>query len=160
MSSSLTVDVQIACDDGGIPTREDIQAWLEAAIRQSGKSAVSNSEVAVRIVDADEIRTLNHLYREQDKATNVLSFPTGDIDGLPKGAVRSLGDIVICASVVTAEANEQGKQLADHWGHMLVHGALHLLGFDHETDAEAAAMEAIESGILASRNVADPYAPS
>lgn len=157
MSPSLTVDVQIACDDGGIPTREDIQEWLEEAIRQSGQSAASNSEVAVRIVDADEIRTLNHLYRKQDKATNVLSFPTGDIAGLPKGTVRSLGDIVICASVVAAEANKQGKQLADHWGHMLVHGALHLLGFDHETDAEAADMEAIESRVLASRNVADPY---
>ncbi len=160
MSPSLTVDVQIACDDGGIPTQEDIQTWLEAALRQSGQSAASNSEVAVRIVDADEIRTLNHLYRKQDKATNVLSFPAGDIDGLPRGAVRSLGDIVICASVVAAEAHEQGKQLADHWGHMLVHGALHLLGFDHKTDAEAAAMEAIESSILASRNVADPYAGS
>ncbi len=160
MSPSLTVDVQIACDDGGIPTREDIQEWLEAAILQSGQSAAGDSEVAVRIVDADEIRTLNHLYREQDKATNVLSFPTGDIDGLPKSTVRSLGDIVICASVVAAEANEQGKQLADHWGHMLVHGALHLLGFDHETDTKAADMEAIESGILASRNVTDPYAPS
>lgn len=160
MSLRLTVDVQIVCDDEGIPAQADIQAWLEAAITQSGRAPNGAAELAVRVVDADEIRTLNRLYRKQDKPTNVLSFPTGEIDGLPADDARPLGDIAICASVVAREASDQGKQLEDHWGHMLVHGALHLLGFDHETDTEAADMEALEAKILASRDVANPYAPA
>ena len=114
-------------------------------------------EVAVRVVDADEIRTLNRLYRDKDKSTNVLSFPAGDIDGLPAEVSRLLGDVVVCASVVAAEASEQGKALPDHWAHLLVHGTLHLLGFDHENGPEAAEMEALETQILASRSVTDPY---
>jgi len=157
MSSPLSIDVQIVCEDKGIPGQADIKAWLEAAITQSGRVPTGAAEVAVRIVDADEIRALNSLYREQDKPTNVLSFQAGEIDGLPADAARPLGDIVICASVVASEASDQGKNPGDHWGHLLVHGALHLLGFDHGTDAEAARMEALETEILASKNVADPY---
>jgi probable rRNA maturation factor len=156
----LTVDVQVACDDEGIPSRGDIQRWVEAALQRSGRASDGTVELAVRIVAADEIRTLNHLYRKQDKATNVLSFPAGDMDGLPHDAGRLLGDIVICASVVAEEAGAQGKALADHWCHMLVHGTLHLLGFDHEIEAEAAEMEALEAEILYSQNVTDPYAVS
>ena len=95
-------------------------------------------------------------YRGKDRETNVLSFPAGD-DGLPPDVARPLGDLVICAPVVLREAGEQGKSVADHWGHLLVHGSLHLLGFDHETDAEASAMEGLEREILAARGVADPY---
>jgi len=90
----------------------------------------------------------------------VLSFVAGEIDGLPDDANRLLGDVVICASVVATEADEQGKALADHWGHMLVHGTLHLLGHDHEMDAQAAEMEALETKILTAQNVTDPYARS
>lgn len=156
----LTVDVQIACDDPHLPTEADIQNWVAAAVQQSGQLRDNNAEIAVRIVDAVEIRTLNGLYREQDKATNVLSFPIGKINGLPDDSGAMLGDIVICASVVAVEAEEQGKTHADHWAHMLVHGALHLLGFDHQTDAQAVQMEGLETKILASRNVTDPYAVS
>jgi probable rRNA maturation factor len=156
----LTVDVQVACDSEGIPRREDIRRWVEAALQESGGASDGNVELAVRIVAADEIRTLNHLYRGQDKPTNVLSFPAGDMDGLPPDAARLLGDIVVCASVVAQEARAQGKVLADHWCHMLVHGTLHLLGFDHETEAEALEMEALEAKILYSQNVTDPYAVS
>ena len=156
----LTVDVQIACDGEGIPSTGDIQRWVEAALRQSGRASDGNVELAVRIVDADEIRTLNNLYREQDKATNVLSFPAGGMEGLPHDAGRLLGDVVICAAVVSEEASVQGKALADHWCHIIVHGTLHLLGFDHETDAEAAEMEALEAEILYSQNLTDPYAGS
>lgn len=156
----LTVDVQVACGDADIPSQTDIQSWVDAAVRQSGRRADDEIEVAVRIVDVDEMRTLNNLYCEQDKPTNVLSFPAGEIDGLPDDASRLLGDVVICASIVAAEAAEQGKPRADHWGHMLVHGTLHLLGLDHETAAEAAQMEGLERKILATRNVTDPYARS
>ena len=156
----LTVDVQVACDDTDIPPHTEIQNWVETAVQQSGCTPGDSLEIAVRIVDAEEIQTLNKLYREKNKATNVLSFPAGEIEGLPEEAPRALGDVVVCAPIVAAEASEQGKRLADHWGHMLVHGTLHLLGFDHEEDAEAAEMEALESKILASQNVTDPYAGS
>jgi len=157
MKPALTVDMQIACDDPGIPTERAIHSWVETTVLESGQQIESDVEVAVRIVDADEIQTLNNLYREHDKPTNVLSFPAGEIEGLPEDASRLLGDVVVCASVVAVEAGEQGKALADHWGHMLVHGTLHLLGFDHEADADAVQMEALETRILAARNVTDPY---
>jgi probable rRNA maturation factor len=158
--AALTVDIQVACDDVGIPSEADIQSWIEDAVRGAGAADTGNVEVAVRVVDASEIQMLNSLYRKQDKATNVLSFPADEIDGRPHDASRLLGDVVICASVVVAEAEEQNKPLADHWGHMLVHGTLHLLGFDHESGAEAARMESLEAKILAARNVTDPYAGS
>ena len=156
----LSVDVQVACDDPDIPSVAEIRSWVEAAVQQSKRTAGANIEVAVRIVDSEEIRTLNHLYRQQDKATNVLSFPAGDINGLPDEASQILGDVVVCAPVVAREADMQGKLLADHWGHMLVHGTLHLLGFDHESEPQASDMEALETSILASRNVANPYGES
>jgi len=158
--ATLTVDLQVACDDTDIPPHTRIHSWVEAAVQQSGLVAGDSLDVAVRIVDAEEMQTLNKLYREQDTATNVLSFPAGEIEGLPDSASHALGDVVVCASIVAAEANEQGKLLADHWGHMLVHGTLHLLGYDHETEAEAGEMEALESKILASQNVTDPYVGS
>ncbi len=154
---AVAVDVQVACDDPDIPEEADIQDWIATAIEQSDRSPADNVEVAVRVVDADEIRTLNRLYRDKDKSTNVLSFPAGDIDGLPANVSRLLGDVVVCASVVAVEASEQGKTLPDHWAHMLVHGTLHLLSFDHEHDAEAIEMESLETRILASKSVSDPY---
>lgn len=157
---AVAVDVQVACDDPDIPEEADIRDWIATTIRQSDRSPDDNVEIAVRVVDADEIRTLNRLYRSQDKVTNVLSFPAGEIDGLPAAASCLLGDVVVCASVVAAEAGEQGKTLPDHWAHMLVHGTLHLLGFDHENDVEAVEMEALEVEILASRSVTDPYGRS
>ena len=87
-----------------------------------------------------------------------MSFPAGEIDGLPPEAPTMLGDVVVCAEVVGREAAEQGKAHADHWAHMIVHGTLHLLGFDHESDNDAQEMEALEVDILASKNVTDPYA--
>jgi probable rRNA maturation factor len=155
---TVVADVQVASDEPGIPDETEMQSWVAAAVDSSGRCPNVEADVAVRVVDVDEIRTLNRVYRDKDSVTNVLSFPAGDIAGMPAGARRLLGDIVICAAVVTAEANEQGKDVADHWAHMIVHGTLHLLGYDHETDAEAAAMEALETQILAARNVTDPYA--
>jgi len=154
---AVAVDVQVACDDPDVPEEADIHGWIATAIEQTDRLPDENVEVAIRVVDADEIRTLNRLYRGQDKVTNVLSFPAGDIGGLPADVSRLLGDVVVCASVVAAEAAEQGKTLPDHWAHMLVHGTLHLLGFDHEDDVEAIEMESLETRILASGSVTDPY---
>ena len=155
---AMAVDVQFACEDAGVPDEGDIQSWVEHAAVQSGRLTDSDTEIAVRIVGTAEIQTLNQLYRNKDAATNVLSFPAGDIEGLPKTAARQLGDIVICASVVRDEAVRQEKLLADHWAHMLVHGVLHLLGYDHGNKADAEEMEQLEATILRSRGIADPYA--
>ena len=155
---AVTADVQVACDDPDIPPPDDFQTWVAEAVGQSGRAPERDTEIAVRVVDADEIQTLNRLYREKDYPTNVLSFPAGDIEGLPPDAPQLLGDVVVCASVVADEASEQDKAVADHWAHMIVHGTLHLLGFDHETEVEAAEMEALETRILASQSVTDPYA--
>jgi len=155
--TDLSVDVQVACDDPDIPDKEQICAWVAATVAASNHDSEANVEVSVRVVDADEIQTLNQLYRGQDKRTNVLSFPA-DAAALPAGEVTLLGDIVVCAPVVRAEALQQGKALASHWAHMLVHGTLHLLGYEHEAEAEAAVMEGLEANILAQQGIANPYA--
>ena len=149
------VEVQRANADIIAPDDEFISSWVVRALEAA--AANSAAEVSVRIVDADEMQSLNRDYRNINKPTNVLSFPAGLVKGLPEAEPVPVGDIVVCAGVVSDEAAEQKKALADHWAHMLVHGTLHLLGFDHEADAEAAAMEALETRILAARGVADPY---
>ncbi len=154
----MTVDVQFACEDAGIPDKEVIQSWVELAADRSGRLPQREVEFAVRIVGEAEIQTLNQLYRNKDSATNVLSFPAGTMDGLPEDAVQQMGDIVVCASVVRDEAVRQSKPLENHWAHMLIHGALHLLGYDHGEDKEAEKMEHLEAAILKSRGIADPYA--
>ena len=154
----MTVDVQFACEDAGVPDKEAIRNWVQLAADRSGRLPQRDVEFAVRIVGEAEIQTLNQLYRNKDSATNVLSFPAGAIEGLPQDAVHQMGDIVVCASVVRDEAVRQSKQLEDHWAHMLIHGALHLLGYDHGEDKEAEEMEHLEVAILESRGIADPYA--
>lgn len=158
--SSLVVDVQVACKSPDIPSAKQIKYWVISAVERSGKCLADGAELSVKLVDTDEMRSLNHEYRNKDKVTNVLSFPAGEIAGLPVEAGQALGDIVVCAAVVSDEAAQQGKAVGDHWAHMLVHGTLHLLGFDHESDAEAVEMEGLEARILASNGVADPYAMS
>ena len=149
------VDVQLACDDEGIPHADVIAAWVQRAIEAATEA--QNLEVSIRVVATDEIRSLNRDYRGKDKATNVLSFPAGPMNGLPEEVPQLLGDIVVCATVVADEAAAQGKALQDHWAHMLVHGTLHLLGYDHEDDADAQEMESLEARILADQGVTDPY---
>ena len=105
------VDVQLAVDDASVPPADDIAFWVDRAINAAQRP--SGAEVSVRVVDAAEMRQLNSEFREQDKSTNVLSFPAGDIAGLPADAMP-LGDIVVCAAVVRDEAEEQGKALTDH----------------------------------------------
>jgi len=152
------VDVQLAADDESVPTAEDMALWVNRTLSAADASSVA--EVSVRVVDATEMRRLNMEFRDQDKATNVLSFPTGDLDGLPADAQLPLGDIVVCAAVVADEAEQQGKPVGEHWAHMIVHGTLHLLGFDHENDSDAADMEGLEIQILADHGIANPYRES
>ena len=158
MSHCVSVEVQVASSAVSVPGVQAIQGWVQAAVAQSGDDVPC--EVSVRIVDEREARALNKRYRGTDKATNVLSFRAHGMDGLQihPEVPRLLGDIVVCAPVVEREAAEQGKDVAAHWAHMLVHGALHLLGFDHEARDEATEMEALERRILAAGGVDDPYA--
>jgi probable rRNA maturation factor len=147
----LHVDIQTACSQP-VPTDEDIHRWIAAALH--GRTTQEEVEVSVRIVDSNEMARLNETYRGKTGATNVLSFPAG----LPvELAIPLLGDIVICAPLVRAEAARQGKTEKAHWAHMAVHGTLHLLGFDHIEEEEAAIMEALESTILSELNYACPY---
>jgi probable rRNA maturation factor len=147
-----TVHVSYGLPRKGLPAAASVRRWVEAALAGQRRAI----ELAVRYVDSDEGRALNRDYRGKDYATNVLSFPVE----LPSG-VRSplLGDLVICAPVVTLEALGQDKPLAHHHAHLVVHGVLHLLGMDHErSEAEAEAMEARERTILARLGIPDPYA--
>ncbi len=136
----------------GIPHRSSFQSWINAALKfVRGRR---DGEISLRIVDADEGQTLNRQYRERDYATNVLSFPVE----LPPGVkLPLLGDLVICAPVIAREARDQGKSLRDHYAHMSIHGTLHLLGFDHQDDADAERMESLERRLLAELGIDDPY---
>jgi probable rRNA maturation factor len=128
------------------------------AVRSAGAALASGEvegDVVILLTDDAEVKTLNARHRGKDQPTNVLSFPGADMP-LP-GQARHLGDLVLAYETCTAEAEQQGKSLADHLSHLTVHGVLHLLGRDHEDDAEAEAMEAAERAILASLGVADPY---
>lgn len=154
---TIDVDVQIASACDAIPSNGDLQQWVRKAMEIAGHH---NGEVSLRVVDSEEMQALNFQFRKKNAPTNVLSFATATIAGLPASSVPPLGDIVVCADVVTAEAKEQQKEAPDHWAHMLVHGSLHLLGFDHENDREAAAMEQLEVTILADLDVANPYKES
>ena len=127
---------------------------------------LDSATLGIRIVDEDESAELNHTYRDKPGPTNVLSFPF-DMPDLPAALAATeneeiptklLGDLVICAPVVAREAAEQGKPLPAHWAHMVVHGVLHLLGYDHLDKAEAAEMEGLEQRLLAELGVGDPYA--
>jgi probable rRNA maturation factor len=148
----LTVVVQVATKSTGLPTENQINAWIRAGVGDQRAG-----ELTVRIVDEAESADLNARFRQVQGPTNVLAFeataawPDDTVEQSP------LGDLVICAPVLAREAEEQGKELAAHWAHILVHGSLHLLGFDHESVADASEMEARERFILAALGFADPY---
>jgi len=157
MTTTVTVEVQIASDTGDLPDEEQLRNWVLSALQAVDSSAGKDFELAVRLVDEDEARQLNSRYRNKDKATNVLSFPFEDFDGLPEDMVRPLGDIVVCAPVVAQEASQQKKALLDHWAHMVIHGTLHLLGYDHQDEAQADTMETLEIDILRGFGIENPY---
>ncbi len=153
----MPVDVQIVTDIA-TPAAAEIESWALAAL--SGAEPVRpapqpgvDGDVCIRVVDEEESRTLNRDYRHRDAATNVLSFPADVV--LPDGLIW--GDVVVCAPIVAREAVAQDKGYPDHFAHMVVHGVLHLLGYDHQTKAEASVMEELETGILGRLGVRDPY---
>ncbi|HDT5891218.1 rRNA maturation RNase YbeY [Aeromonas hydrophila] len=148
---SVTLDLQLAsASTDGLPSEAQLQGWLDGTILGFQQEA----EVTVRIVDEAESNELNLTYRGKDKPTNVLSFPFEAPPGLE---LPLLGDLVICRQVVEHEAAEQGKPLMAHWAHMVVHGSLHLLGYDHIEDDEAEEMEALERDIMQELGFVDPY---
>ena len=149
---SITVDVIRDVDDPAIPDDASIEHWANLA---TTKGRRESGELCIRIVSLDESQQLNRDYRNKDKPTNVLSFPFEAPPGLP---IDILGDLAICADVVAQEAVAQNKVLAHHWAHMVIHGTLHLLGFDHINDDDAEVMEAIECELLAQLQIPDPYA--
>jgi probable rRNA maturation factor len=143
--------LQIATDDKSIPAKDLFDAWLQSIEKtlhwQSG-------EITLRIIDQTESRSLNYQFRQKDSATNVLSFPSS----LPQDiAPDYLGDIAMCAPVIEQEAKQQHKSLNAHWAHMLVHGVLHLRGYDHIDQSEANEMESLESEILKNMGYSNPY---
>lgn len=147
---AITLDLQLASTADNLPNEAQVQQWLNAAILPFQAEA----EVTVRIVDHAESQQLNFDYRSKDKPTNVLSFPFQCPPGIE---LPLLGDLVICAPVVAAEAAEQHKSLQAHWAHMVIHGCLHLLGFDHINDDDAEQMEAEEVTILQQLGINNPY---
>jgi probable rRNA maturation factor len=148
-SKRLNLSVQYACNNPGLPLRPQIRSWVRAALDVDGRRG---GQITVRFVDADEGSALNRDYRSKDYATNVLSFPYG-LEPVV------YGDLVVCAEVVAHEASLQNKALDAHFAHLIVHGILHLQGYDHEeSEQEALRMEDRERGILATLGFADPYA--
>ena len=154
----LHLDLDLAYESAGLPSSDAIQHWIERTIDSQSKhpAAKEDAEISIRIVDKAEISELNQQYRNKVGPTNVLSFPCD----LPEGVdVPLLGDIVISAPTVSEEAQAQSKTELAHWAHLLVHGTLHLLGYDHITDEEATEMEQLEIQILQAFGYPDPYAP-
>lgn len=147
---SVTVEVQYEVDAG--PDEDDIRRWVAAVleVEQSNRDV----ELTVRIVGVDEITELNERYRHKTGPTNILSFP---FQAPPGVELNLLGDLVIAAPIVEKEAAEQNKTPTAHWAHMIVHGTLHLLGYDHQAPLEAEDMEAREIRILQTLGYANPY---
>lgn len=163
----LSVDLAIehAPWTGALPDVEALVARMAEAAVRAADCDLGDAPLEISVVLADDatVQGLNRDWRGKDKPTNVLSFAALDDDGAPQvpGAPVLLGDIVLAFQTCRAEADEQGKSFADHLAHLVVHGTLHLLGYDHEDDeSEAEEMERLETAILAGFNIADPYAPS
>jgi len=149
--SEVILDLQLACENtADLPDETAFNRWLTEVLPRFRDQA----EVTIRLVDEAESQELNLTYRGKDKPTNVLSFP---FEAPPQVELPLLGDLVICRQVVEREANEQNVPLDAHWAHMVVHGCLHLLGYDHILDDEAEEMEALEADIMQSMGYADPY---
>ena len=149
---AVELDLQLAEEHESTPPRESFEAWAGIALADR-----QDAELTVRVVGREESRALNKAYRGKDAPTNVLSFPAE----LPEGIELPLiGDIVICAPLVAEEAGQQGKAPTDHWAHLTIHGVLHLLGYDHQDDAEAEEMESLETRLLATLGISDPYLQS
>jgi len=147
---SIELQIQNASSVAHVPSDEDFNRWVRAVLQTRGDAVLT-----IRLVDIDESRALNSRFRQQDKPTNVLSFPADLPDEIE---LPLLGDIVICVPLAEAEALEQGKAVQSHWAHLTIHGVFHLLGHDHQEDEEAFEMEALESAVMQVLGFPDPYA--
>jgi len=157
--SKLIVDVQMALEEQELheheepPSFEQLSEWANVTY-QSVNQAPLDAELTIRVVGMSEITRLNRDYRNQDKATNVLSFP---VEAFHELSATLLGDVIICHQVIINEAIEQQKSVRNHYAHMVVHGVLHLLGYDHQAEIDTQQMESLEINILAELNISDPY---
>ncbi|MBY5992728.1 rRNA maturation RNase YbeY [Ferrimonas balearica] len=145
----MELDLQLAVEADALPDEAQLNRWAALALADRPEA-----ELTIRITDEAESQQLNRDYRGKDKPTNVLSFP---FEAPPGIELPLLGDLVICAAVVAREAEEQSKAPMDHWAHMVIHGCLHLIGYDHIDDEDAEQMEALERQLLAQLGIADPY---
>ena len=148
---TIILDIQSASTSEDAPDEQSIKRWVGAVI----DSNQGDTELIVRIVDEPEGKLLNETYRGVSGATNVLSFP---FENQTPEALPLIGDIVVCAPIVEREAQQQNKDLNAHWAHMIIHGVLHLLGYDHQNDSEAAVMEGLETEIMQKLGFPPPYA--
>jgi len=145
------VDLQNVCDITNLPSAELFQQWVDTTLTSVTEQEF---ELTIRLVNSTESQQLNKQYRQKDKPTNVLSFPFEVPEGIE---LNLLGDLIICAQVVEQESKDQNKALFDHWAHMVIHGCLHLLGYDHINDIDADEMESLEIKILAKLSITNPY---
>jgi len=157
LTNNILLDYQLSLDEKDrsqywVPEANTVRVWISETLKKIGHA--NPSELTVRIVGIPEITELNFTYRSKNSATNVLSFP---FENLIELDVPLLGDIVICSEIVNNEAIDQGKSIESHWAHMVVHGCLHLCGFDHESDDQAKEMEVLEIAILNNLGYIDPY---
>jgi len=160
---AIEVDVQYAVESAGVPTERDFERWIEQVLECTHNEHwvsfdLSSISLCIRLVGGEEGLALNQTYRGQDKPTNVLSFSLDEsLAQFDLSSARPIGDLVLCAPVVEQEAKAQAKQLDDHYAHLVVHGVLHLLGFDHEEEVAAQDMECKEVAVLRQLGIANPY---
>ncbi len=153
---TATIDILEDCSASWLPDHQLTEKWLSAALTLSGQTTAVN--ISLRFVDEEESQRLNREFRDKDSATNVLSFPAELPDSIAQQMDEiPLGDIAICPAIVEKEALAQGKELQSHWAHLLIHGILHLLGYDHQTGDDAETMENLEISVLESLGIANPY---
>ncbi len=155
MNAAIEIDFQVVSGFDAaayVPGEQDVNSWIKCALAMAGYA--QPAQVSVCVVDRQEITALNRQYRKKNQATNVLSFPYEPMPGVD---VPLLGDIAVCAEVINEEAREQHKTAGQHWAHIIVHGVLHLLGFDHINDNDAQQMEAMEVRILEQLGFSNPY---
>ncbi|MCO4321797.1 rRNA maturation RNase YbeY [Aliidiomarina quisquiliarum] len=145
------IDLQLATEHQNIPTMQNFRAWVEAVLALEN---MAQAELTIRLVDTEESQSLNFAYRQKNSPTNVLSF---EMNAEVPLDIPLLGDLVICAPVVASEALQQNKPELHHWAHMVIHGTLHLFGYDHITDEEAEEMETVEKNILQQFDIPNPY---